>query len=394
MLAVAAFMLLCGACSAAFYVIVPFTNRSTSQLETNAALGATAGFGFLLAALLAWQGINALRGKDSTPAARFLLPAPAFVLAFLGAILLGIGALSLRSIASFTFPPFHFLASIFIPLAFIAYAARRLGKLSGLRTLVVSFSWGALGATFLAFVAELAVGGLILLIVALAISFTPGGVTTLERLRAILQTSSRGDPTRLANQLLSNPWVTTGFLVYVAVLIPPIEEAFKTLVLAFVNPQRTRLADAVLWGISAGAGFAALENLFNSIGLLDVWAIGMLMRAGATVMHVANGALMARGWYAARVERRWSRLVAAFSVSVFVHGLWNGSVILLSQRAATLGADPAAALTQSPAQGVLIIALVAVIALLSVLGLVWIVYAVQSAPTSLQVSHLNEESSE
>jgi hypothetical protein len=52
-----------------------------------------------------------------------------------------------------------------------------------------------------------------------------------------------------------------------------------------------------------------------------------LSRVGATIIHVANGATMARGWYAARVERRWSRLFLAYLASVSLHAAWNGLAI-------------------------------------------------------------------
>ena len=83
----------------------------------------------------------------------------------------------------------------------------------------------------------------------------------------------------------------------------------------------------------------------------------------------------------------------AYGASVVIHALWNGLVILLSQRAATFGPDPTAALRQSPAQAVFVIAMATALVLASALGLVGIVYVVQSAKSSLQTSHLNEESS-
>jgi hypothetical protein len=135
----------------------------------------------------------------------------------------------------------------------------------------------------------------------------------------------------------------------------------------------------VLWGIAAGAGFGALENLFNATGLLSAWAFGMFLRVGATTMHVANGALMGRGWYAARVEKKWGRLGIAYGASVLFHMLWNGAVILLSQRAAGFDFNPGIAVEKLLAQGALVLALAGGIVILSILGLVWIVYAVRSA---------------
>lgn len=379
MLALAALMLLCSFCSCALYVIIPFTDKSATQLEASTVFGAAAGFGFFFAAILAWQGAK----KDSASAAKKFPPALALALAFLGAIFLGTGALSVTSIAPFAFPPIHFLAALLIPLTFVAYAARRLGGTSGLRALVAYFSWGAMGATFLAFFAELITAGLLILVAALALSATPNGRALLDPFLAQLRLARNGTLPELPSQLLNSSIVANGILIYFAVIIPPIEEALKTLALVFMGRERTRLADAVLWGITAGAGFAALENLFNATALLSAWAFGMMLRVGATTMHVANGALMGQGWYTARIEKKWGRLGIAYGASVLVHMLWNGAVIFLSQRVATFDLSAGVGFEKVLAQGVFVFALAGVIVILSLLGIVWIIYAVRRAQQNL-----------
>lgn len=377
MLSLAAFMLLCGLCACAFYIIVPLADRSGTRLETSTVFGATAGFGFFLAAILTWQG------SKPSPTARNLPPALALALAFIGAVFLGSVTLTFQSVAALTFPPFHFLAAILIPLTFIAYAARRLGRTSGLRALVAFFSWGALGATFLALMAEVLMAGLVILVAAIALSATPDGRALLNQLSASLRFAQNGTFPELPAQLLNNSIVANGILIYFAVIIPPIEEALKTVALALMNRERTRLADAVLWGIGAGAGFGALENLFNATAFLSAWAFGMMLRVGATTMHVANGALMGQGWYAARIEKKWRRLGLAYGASVFFHMLWNGTVIFLSQRAASFELNSGAGLEKMLAQGVFVFALGGVIVILSGLGIVWIIYAVRHAQQDL-----------
>ncbi len=382
-MALATVLFLCGLCSAAFYIILPLTEKnSASSLETNTVFGAMAGLGLFFGVLLAWQGVNIYCQRETLPAARIFPPVLAFALALLGAIFLGFGALSLKAIAVYAFPPWHFLAATLIPLVFLAYAARRLGIVSGLRALVISFSWGALGATLLALIAEVLVGAVIALIALVVLSSTPAGQATLGQIRSQI-TRLPQDATQL-NQLLASPGTATIFFLYFAILVPPIEEAVKTLVVAFIDPRRTREADAVLWGIGAGAGFAAFENLFNTAALLNAWLVVIVMRFGATTMHIANGVIMGRGWYAARVERRWSRWFIAYAGSVFFHAIWNGSVILLSQSALALSSDPGAAVQKLFAQGALMVSLMGVIGILTILGWVWIAYATRTAQKSLQ----------
>jgi protease prsW family protein len=383
LLALAAILLLCGLCSTAFYVIFPLTNSSSaSSLETNTVFGATAGLGFIFGAILGWQGLGAFRQSDSIPAARAFPPVLAFVSAVFGAIFLGAGALFFQSISPYIFPPWHFLTGLLIPVVFISYAARRLGKSSGLRPLTFSFSWGALGATLFAFIAEFAIAAIGVIVWVVALAANPNGLSTLAQIRLQLSRLSQ-DPNEL-NRLIESPFAVTVILLYVAVLVPPIEEALKTLVVAFMDPKRMTKADAVLWGIAAGAGFGAFENLFNTATMLNFWVIVMVLRVGATIMHVANGAMMGRGWYAARVERKWGGLLIAYGVSVLFHALWNGAVILLSRSMLAFTPDANAAIQNLFAQGAAMIALLGVLGILPLLGLAWIAYATRTAAPNLQ----------
>ncbi|MBI3741361.1 MAG: PrsW family intramembrane metalloprotease [Chloroflexi bacterium] len=318
----AALLLFCGACSAICFLITPFASARADALQSNVVFGSLAGLGILLGGALLWQGARAYQGRASRAPAHAFPRVFIFALAFVGAILLGIGTLGLGSFAAYIFPPWHFIAALAAPLAIIAYAAHRLGRASELRTLLASFTWGVLGATTLAFIGELIVlvGLIFIAAIFLAISFP--NFSAVDQLR-LLGLRGAAD----AN-FASNPLVVIGFIIYFGGIVPPIEEALKVLVVAFSNPKRTRQADAVLWGISAGAGFAVLENLFNGALSLGDWATVTIIRVGATIMHAANGATMGEAWHAARVEGRWMHLVIAYGASVFFHAAWNVAAIL------------------------------------------------------------------
>lgn len=379
MIVLAAMLLLCGLCSALFYVIVPLTARNgSSQVQGNVVFGAAAGFGLLCGALFAWQGIAAWQGRPSVSSARVFPPLVAFVFAFVGAVLLGMAVLSVPIIAPYGFPPLHLLAAALPPLALLAYAARRLGKASGFRALLVSFGWGALAATSLAFVLEMIVALGLVVVAAVVLANAPNSRALLDQLQAQLRLAQRTQDLSVLSQWLSSPVATAALVVYFALIIPPIEEAVKALVVAFADPRRTRAADALLWGMSAGAGFAVLESMFNASIGLDAWASLIVLRAGSAVLHVANGATMGLGWYAARVERRWGRLVLAYVVSLVFHALWNGTAIFLSNNLV----DPGTLATGITVQGVLGGLLLLVLLLLVCLGLVWIVYAVRTTGAS------------
>ncbi len=330
MLLLAAVLLLCGICSALFYAINPLTTSGAAALQTNVICGSMAGFGLLLGGIFAWQGAGAMRGKEARAAARAFPSAIVFALLFVGAVLIGVGVLGFNVLAAYVFPPWHFIAAIAAPLAFVAFAARRLGATSGVRALLGSLVWGALGATTIAIVLEIFIAIILISVAAIFLTLMPGGSAVAEALRAQLrELTTRG---ALSADFFAAPWVAAAVLFYFGVIVPPIEEAFKTLVVAFCDPKRATAPDMILWGIGAGAGFALLENLFNAGASLENWSAVMIIRVGAAVMHIANGALMGRAWYAARAQGRWTKLVLTYFFAIILHAAWNVAAIGSSAR--------------------------------------------------------------
>ncbi|MBI5653880.1 MAG: PrsW family intramembrane metalloprotease [Chloroflexi bacterium] len=334
MLALALPLVLCGACSALFYCALPFTASRGELIETNLVFGAVAGFGILFGAILVAQGVAAMRGRESITATRALPPPGIFALAFIGALALGSATLALQSLSvqlvAYLFAFLHFAAASAPAPGWLAFTARRGGSPAGLRAVIAALGWGAFGATIGAITIEVIVGIIIAAIAFIILSLTPDGATILAQLEREFEIARRaGDVTNLLHWIES-PVVIAIALFYFALIVPIAEEALKTLALARMDAQRTQLRDAILWGVSAGAGFALVENVFNAGIVLDAWGAVILMRAGTVTIHIANGALMARGWYAARVERRWSRLGLWFAISVLNHALWNAAALSLS----------------------------------------------------------------
>ncbi len=374
MLVLAAPLLLCGLCSCALYVVVPLTSQDAeANIQSNTAFGSLAGFGVVFGALLVWQGTRSLQGRGSMLVTAAFPPAPALWLGFVGAVLLGIGALALPAYAPYLFPPWHLLAASLPPLALLAYGARRLGATSGLRALMVSYGWGALAGTTIAFLLEAMAGLIFVVAISLVVAAQPNSRELLAQLQAQMQQAQRTGDFSFFAQMLSQPVVAAGLLVFLGVVIPLIEEAVKALVVAFIDPRRTGRAEALLWGMAAGAGFATIESILNASVLVSAWAPLVLSRVGASIVHVANGALMGRGWYAARVERRWGQLVLSYGVSVLFHALWNGMAVLLSIQVPSFagGSFPAAGTVLA---GVALLTMV----ILALAGLAWIVYAVRT----------------
>jgi hypothetical protein len=329
LMALAVLFASCGACAGLFYLVTPIVSRRAENISDHVLLGSVALLGGGFGVLTLWQGINLMRGRPSRPAATVFPPTIVFIVLFALALTIGTATLAFQTLAAWLFPVWHFIAASCIPLIFLAYAAHRLGKTSDFRALFAALSWGALGVTPIVLVIELAIGAVCILLIAIALLFNPEARAILDQMdtRMLLER----DPTNLARviQILVNPVVIAIVLLYFAVLVPVIEETFKTLIIAFGDPTRLTLAGAMLWGVGASAGFALIENIFNTGTLQIVWALAILMRVGATTMHIINGILMGRGWYAARVERRWRQLGIAFVISVLGHGLWNAITIAL-----------------------------------------------------------------
>ena len=123
----------------------------------------------------------------------------------------------------------------------------------------------------------------ILVVTLVAVALQPGGLEQVHALVDRLQ-----DPTWLEKpaqpaDLVRSPLIlSVAFLVF-AILVPLIEEAVKTIGVPLRAYRRPGLAQAFLWGLAGGAGFALAEGLFNSLGGFDAWAATVTLRVGATL---------------------------------------------------------------------------------------------------------------
>lgn len=376
--ALGALLLVCGAGAGIFYLVTPLVIKDAAgALQANTLVGSVAAIGIFFGALLAWQGVECARGRAPRPAARAFPPAMLLCGGFLVILVLGIGALALQPLAPFAFPPLHFLAASLPPLALVALAARRLNVQSGLRALIAALSWGALGSTLLALSLEALIGVIMIVGVSAALALSPEGAAQIEQLSRELYALRAVDERALAQFVLAHPLILVLALTYFAGIVPLIEEAVKPLSVAFADARRTRRDDVTLWGLAAGAGFALSENALNTSVALEWWSLVMLARIGATVMHAANGITMARGWYAARVERRWSRLVIAYGISVLIHSAWNALTLGLGVGAVGLiGERDAFQIEAARAWGMLALTLGLIVLMFGGMG--WIVFATRS----------------
>ena len=278
-----------------------------------------------------WHAWRALRGYPSAPfqPGRIWLLVALFVLA----LVLGQTMLSLSLLPALTFPPFHVAATVLPAVIVVALIGRSLAGTTTWRDMVLQAASGAFLATPLAFIIE---GTAILLLVIatlLGVAWLPAGKYLILTATSYLQDPSLLQVPGVLVSALRTPGIIVAAFAVVAGLIPLAEEAIKTIGVGLMGYRRPSLPQAVLWGLAAGAGFAAAEGLLNTTGSLDGWLPGVLLRIGTTLLHCLTGALMGLAWYQVLVRRRWSRSLLLYVMSIAIHGLWNSlalAMVLLS----------------------------------------------------------------
>ncbi|MCB0153436.1 MAG: PrsW family intramembrane metalloprotease [Anaerolineae bacterium] len=301
-------------------------NPAAAGLDTATVGVALAALSVGLGGALAWQAGRSLFRR---PTARFWLPPLGLLLLLYGLVLAaGQGLISFELLPMLTFPPFHVVGAVLPPLIVLAFVGRAFAAANfRWREVIVHLAGGAFLSTSLALVLEL-MGGLVVVIVVIAgMALTPGGLAGLDALLANLQNPAwLENPDNLTELLAFPPVWITGAVVFI-VLAPLIEELVKGLGVMAMSYRRPTLPQVFLWGVAAGAGLGLMENLFNTITNLDAWALVMLMRLGATLMHCLTTGLLAMGWQRWRAGRRVTHFLGAYGLSVLIHALWNGLIV-------------------------------------------------------------------
>lgn len=287
-------------------------------------LALTVGMGLALA----WQAWQACLGRVSgafRPRGVWALG-----LAFVLALICGQLVLVLDLLPALTFPLFHVAGAVLPPLIVLALVGMGLAGATRWRDMVLQTGSGSLLSTFLAFTLEGALVLGLLLIVLVVVAMQPRGLDLIQELTIRLQAPTWLEDAGNLESLVRSPLVLAGAFLVVAVFIPLIEESVKTVGVGLFAYRDPSLAQAFLWGVAGGAGFALTEGLFNSVGALDLWAPVALSRGGATLVHCFTGGLMGLAWYSVLAQRRWGRAAGLYAGSVALHGLWNGLAIAMT----------------------------------------------------------------
>jgi len=206
----------------------------------------------------------------------------------------------------------------------LAAVGRSLSGATRWREMVLQLGSGAFVSTLLAFSLELFIVVGLITVTLLLIAMRPDGLEAIQAFAGHLQDETwLQEPANLGSLLMSPGVALLAAVVFVGV-IPLVEEAIKTVGVPLLAYRRPGMAQAFLWGLAGGAGFAVAEGLFNTLGGLDAWALIISMRVGATLLHCLTGGLMGLAWYYLLRENRWLRALGLYALSVGLHSLWNG----------------------------------------------------------------------
>ncbi len=176
-----------------------------------------------------------------------------------------------------------------------------------------------------------------------------------QLLRRLLDASATQVPSALDQpvlELLLNPWVAATLFAYIAIAVPLIEEAIKSITIWPFLGRELSASVAFVSGALGGAGYALFEALFLTQPV-GGWVSTMIGRSGATLMHTLTAGLTCWGLAEGFRRHKWGRLVGPYLAAAAMHGLWNAAAV--SAGLASAASDGSqAAITPSAANAITI----------------------------------------
>jgi RsiW-degrading membrane proteinase PrsW (M82 family) len=373
------------------YILLPLSDGGPDLLATNLTIASLGAITVTLGFALARQARASLRGR---PSGEFRPPSPWLLgLLFVFCLLVGQGLVSFAggsTAAALLFPPLHIVAAVCPALAILAFVARRTRAVSW-RSASLEVAHGALLAPMAALAAELIVILALVLVVSLVVIFTPGGAARLMELSANLQDPAWVENAENLTQLVLSPAALILIVLVFVVVAPLIEEFLKALGVLLLGYRLRGRAEAWVWGVACGAGFALTESLFNGSLALEGWAAVMLMRLGASLMHCVASGMMGLGWHDALASRRPWRLLAAYAGSTGIHALWNAAAVGVAVPSLLMVSTPEDVLVQGVA-GLAVLGCLGFLFLLTLSMIVLLAYLTRTVrPTGAESLALDQQ---
>jgi hypothetical protein len=133
----------------------------------------------------------------------------------------------------------------------------------------------------------------------------------------------------LLSPFLTKPGVIITALLYIAILVPAIEEPLKPLGVWLLAGRLDTSAQGFTLGALSGAGYSLIETVGVS-GQAGEWASLLFTRIGTGLLHITTSALMGAAIVLAWRERRHLRLIGTYLLAILLHGLWNAFAMLFT----------------------------------------------------------------
>lgn len=232
-------------------------------------------------------------------------------------------------------PPLHLLA-IGLPIVWLLALALRDLPVGSAQRRWGSFSTGAVGSTILSFLLEAVVGLVLLVVAGVYASTRPELLAEMNRLvqRLSMVQENPDAILRILSPLVQKPEVALVALIYLAGMVPLIEELVKPLAAWLLFRRRLTPTDGFVVGLICGAGFALAESLGTASAVTGAqWLVVVAARSGTGLMHMLTAGLT--GWALASTWRdgKVLRLVGAYLLAVLLHAAWNFTSLLMSVQA-------------------------------------------------------------
>jgi RsiW-degrading membrane proteinase PrsW (M82 family) len=122
---------------------------------------------------------------------------------------------------------------------------------------------------------------------------------------------------------ITSPGVMAVVLIYIALLVPAVEEIFKPIGVWLFARKLDSASQGFALGALSGAGYALIETIGVSGQQASDWAEILFSRIGTGLLHITTSALVGAAIVLALRERRYMRLLGSYLFAVLLHGLWN-----------------------------------------------------------------------
>lgn len=210
----------------------------------------------------------------------------------------------------------------------VSLAKRKLPAGSGQRQWGL-FTSGMVFATAPILILELLAG---VFLVAAAILLNPG---LMQALMGMLEGGNNieiFELERLVSAHIEEADVLAFVGVYIAFLVPLIEELLKPIGVWLLAGRKLTPAAGFAAGAVSGAGFALFESLLGSADP-SLWPNALLARAGTAAMHTLASGISGWGLAHAFTYKRYGRALLSYLAAVGLHASWNAVPVIVGAAA-------------------------------------------------------------